>query len=114
MISCVVWRDIGFFIAGICCLHLDVSSSLVMMVCFGVRIFFFSSRIGHTRCALGTGVQTCALPISPVVQSLGLHRAATVATAFLAHDGDVAAAHLPAASSWIGCCGASQRSGKAL
>src|SRR3546814_21079750 len=50
----------------------------------------------------------------PVEQSLGLHRAATVATAFLAHDGDVAAAHLPAASSWIGCCGASQRSGKDL
>src|SRR3546814_17640019 len=27
-------------------------------------IFFFSSRIRHTRCALVTGVQTCALPIS--------------------------------------------------
>src|SRR3546814_9692987 len=26
--------------------------------------FFFSSRIRHTRCALVTGVQTCALPIS--------------------------------------------------
>src|SRR3546814_19608028 len=26
--------------------------------------FFFSSRRRHTRCALGTGVQTCALPIS--------------------------------------------------
>src|SRR3546814_20750655 len=25
--------------------------------------FFFSSRRRHTRCALGTGVQTCALPI---------------------------------------------------
>src|SRR3546814_10625954 len=25
--------------------------------------FFFSSRIRHTRCALVTGVQTCALPI---------------------------------------------------
>src|SRR3546814_13308577 len=25
---------------------------------------FFSSRRRHTRCALGTGVQTCALPIS--------------------------------------------------
>src|SRR3546814_8335528 len=29
-----------------------------------VVIFFFSSRRRHTRCALGTGVQTCALPIS--------------------------------------------------
>src|SRR3546814_6965540 len=26
-------------------------------------IFFFYSRIRHTRCALVTGVQTCALPI---------------------------------------------------
>src|SRR3546814_5617214 len=30
---------------------------------FGV-MFFFSSRRRHTRCALVTGVQTCALPIS--------------------------------------------------
>src|SRR3546814_16755500 len=29
------------------------------MLCF----FFFSSRRRHTRCALVTGVQTCALPI---------------------------------------------------
>src|SRR3546814_9844302 len=27
--------------------------------------FFFSSRRRHTRCALVTGVQTCALPILP-------------------------------------------------
>src|SRR3546814_4012540 len=26
-------------------------------------MFFFSSRRRHTRCALGTGVQRCALPI---------------------------------------------------
>src|SRR3546814_11270080 len=30
---------------------------------FGVFCFFFSSRRRHTRCALVTGVQTCALPI---------------------------------------------------
>src|SRR3546814_11332784 len=29
------------------------------------RYFFFSSRRRHTRCALVTGVQTCALPIFP-------------------------------------------------
>src|SRR3546814_5258232 len=29
-----------------------------------MRRFFFSSRRRHTRCALVTGVQTCALPIS--------------------------------------------------
>src|SRR3546814_3721551 len=28
-----------------------------------VVFFFFSSRRRHTRCALVTGVQTCALPI---------------------------------------------------
>src|SRR3546814_6845591 len=32
---------------------------------FGCISFFFSSRRRHTRCALVTGVQTCALPISP-------------------------------------------------
>src|SRR3546814_7122859 len=31
-----------------------------------VFLFFFSSRRRHTRCALVTGVQTCALPISLV------------------------------------------------
>src|SRR3546814_221681 len=30
---------------------------------FVVYLFFFSSRRRHTRCALVTGVQTCALPI---------------------------------------------------
>src|SRR3546814_6233181 len=30
-----------------------------------VFFFFFSSRRRHTRCALVTGVQTCALPICP-------------------------------------------------
>src|SRR3546814_8971231 len=31
---------------------------------FTFFLFFFSSRRRHTRCALVTGVQTCALPIS--------------------------------------------------
>src|SRR3546814_1887513 len=34
------------------------------VVFFCVYVFFFSSRRRHTRCALVTGVQTCALPIS--------------------------------------------------
>src|SRR3546814_8355831 len=34
-------------------------------------VFFFSSRRRHTRCALVTGVQTCALPIYHVVALLG-------------------------------------------
>src|SRR3546814_4120191 len=32
----------------------------MLLFCF---LFFFSSRRRHTRCALVTGVQTCALPI---------------------------------------------------
>src|SRR3546814_12434916 len=32
-------------------------------ICFRFFFFFFSSRRRHTRCALVTGVQTCALPI---------------------------------------------------
>src|SRR3546814_9776628 len=35
-----------------------------MVKSFVVFVFFFSSRRRHTRCALVTGVQTCALPIS--------------------------------------------------
>src|SRR3546814_7417973 len=34
------------------------------MFLFLYVFFFFSSRRRHTRCALVTGVQTCALPIS--------------------------------------------------
>src|SRR3546814_16681004 len=34
------------------------------MVVYFLVSFFFSSRRRHTRCALVTGVQTCALPIS--------------------------------------------------
>src|SRR3546814_16724082 len=36
--------------------------------------FFFSSRRRHTRCALVTGVQTCALPIYPNLQSLEVNQ----------------------------------------
>src|SRR3546814_721735 len=35
----------------------------VMWLCMCLYFFFFSSRRRHTRCALVTGVQTCALPI---------------------------------------------------
>src|SRR3546814_3224706 len=36
-------------------------------------IFFFSCRIRHTRCALVTGVQTCALPILPASCCCAVH-----------------------------------------
>src|SRR3546814_1124039 len=34
-------------------------------------VFFFSSRRRHTRCALVTGVQTCALPICEIGDAAG-------------------------------------------
>src|SRR3546814_20370846 len=41
--------------------------------------FFFSSRRRHTRCALVTGVQTCALPIfSPELREEALFKGYTV------------------------------------
>src|SRR3546814_5840503 len=40
----------------LCCL-------IGVILYFAMFIFFFSSRRRHTRCALVTGVQTCALPI---------------------------------------------------
>src|SRR3546814_13405463 len=48
-------------VCGLCAFRLLVCLSFVV---FFVCYFFFSSRRRHTRCALVTGVQTCALPIS--------------------------------------------------
>src|SRR3546814_9973666 len=42
-----------------------------MFVLFS-RFFFFASRRRHTRCAVVTGVQTCALPISKVMGILNI------------------------------------------
>src|SRR3546814_8869705 len=39
------------------------SVALELMYSYSCFFFFFSSRRRHTRCALVTGVQTCALPI---------------------------------------------------
>src|SRR3546814_2038485 len=38
--------------------------------CHTICFFFFSSRRRHTRCALVTGVQTCALPIWQHLQAV--------------------------------------------
>src|SRR3546814_9945352 len=43
------------------CVRRDIMSVVCSLSYSGV--FFFSSRRRHTRCALVTGVQTCALPI---------------------------------------------------
>src|SRR3546814_1659651 len=45
-----------------CVLYLRVVGCVVFC-------FFFSSRRRHTRCALVTGVQTCALPICRVAKA---------------------------------------------
>src|SRR3546814_6541851 len=42
-------------------MRIDCSSTWAVL-----SVFFFSSRRRHTRCALVTGVQTCALPIFEV------------------------------------------------
>src|SRR3546814_12207728 len=45
-------------------LYLCLLDLFRVVVCFCLLCsFFFSSRRRHTRCALVTGVQTCALPI---------------------------------------------------
>src|SRR3546814_9906882 len=49
--------------------------SIDLLLC--IWCFFFSSRRRHTRCALVTGVQTCALPILNDVGS-GLGTAAAI------------------------------------
>src|SRR3546814_7852406 len=50
---------------GLVCVIVVVGYVLVLVYC--VACVFFSSRRRHTRCALVTGVQTCALPISGLV-----------------------------------------------
>src|SRR3546814_5688514 len=44
-------------------LFISINLILCIYLFFKVLTFFFSSRRRHTRCALVTGVQTCALPI---------------------------------------------------
>src|SRR3546814_6573203 len=68
-----------------CCIHfLILVADMGCAVCFLLFVlfllclsffcffFFFSSRRRHTRCALVTGVQTCALPISLCLSSVTL------------------------------------------
>src|SRR3546814_9552298 len=54
-----MWFCFGFFVL-FCVVLL---STCVFVFCVLLFFFFFSSRRRHTRCALVTGVQTCALPI---------------------------------------------------
>src|SRR3546814_3100333 len=51
-------------------------------------LFLFSSRRRHTRCALVTGVQTCALPICRAERELCLQQPRQILFA-----GDIAPSH---------------------
>src|SRR3546814_8958188 len=51
--------SVCFLLVSLCVVLLDVLFFVYSFFFF----FFFSSRRRHTRCALVTGVQTCALPI---------------------------------------------------
>src|SRR3546814_5875732 len=61
------------------CLLLDLPQwhvDDILLMGAGFWCFFFSSGRRHTRCALVTGVQTCALPISAEASlpACGSHR----------------------------------------
>src|SRR3546814_17491343 len=61
---------------------------LFVFFCFLVGYFFVSSRRRHTRCALVTGVQTCALPICHR-SGLGPDDPRLVEVGRILHDGGV-------------------------
>src|SRR3546814_4795008 len=46
-----------------CMYNIHYAADFLDLVTVHIFVFFFSSRRRHTRCALATGVQTCALPI---------------------------------------------------
>src|SRR3546814_7137708 len=66
---------------------------------YGV-LFFFSSRRRHTRCALVTGVQTCALPISVIIAAgfcwIDQHDTGGIGTYVCVNDADVTLTIQPA------------------
>src|SRR3546814_7394181 len=65
-------------------------------------VFFVSSRRRHTRCALVTGVQTCALPISPRAKASAAAKvAATLSSGDAASRQARAAANRDAVTSWL-------------
>src|SRR3546814_1541117 len=63
-----------------CVSFCHMQSDVAMCVVF----FFFSSRRRHTRCALVTGVQTCALPIFAATLRAGPERSVAATKSFIA------------------------------
>src|SRR3546814_7254313 len=82
----------------------DCASSFSFLCCSSV--FFFSSRRRHTRCALVTGVQTCALPISQA-DSGGGGGAAMPGTPDPARDANLASARALVSGADIDACAVS-------
>src|SRR3546814_17720793 len=64
-------------------------------------MFFFSSRRRHTRCALVTGVQTCALPICGPFESFDLGGRTALVTGASSGLGRHAARTLAAAGAQV-------------
>src|SRR3546814_8322971 len=77
------------------------------MLCFRV-VFVFSSRRRHTRCALGTGVQTCALPIC--TQNLK-DRLGTILEVFACHVNDALLSRICNAMSYVFALQRTERNG---
>src|SRR3546814_545742 len=61
--SCFIICICILSVVGLCYLLCFYSFFMLYSYLVFVVFFFFSSRRRHTRCALVTGVQTCALPI---------------------------------------------------
>src|SRR3546814_3396276 len=66
-------------------LFFGMDSAFIFICCV---FFFFSSRRRHTRCALVTGVQTCALPISIETVEPAIIPATFVAACKVVFNGD--------------------------
>src|SRR3546814_10865202 len=98
-----------YSVVGCCCLF--VLTGFLFPFCFVLFLllffvfFFFSSRRRHTRCALVTGVQTCALPIfAATFFTAGFLAAAFLAAGFFAADFlAVAIVRLSSSSVGSGC-----------
>src|SRR3546814_1233945 len=79
-----VWVVV-MLLVGVGCVLFDlIWLIIVVLECDSVFFFFFSSRRRHTRCALVTGVQTCALPICGQI----IEHAERLAGHLLAHAAD--------------------------
>src|SRR3546814_7831326 len=65
--TCFITVFYNLFCLMSCAVYVLLTCLHLFYLCF-FYFFFFSSRRRHTRCALVTGVQTCALPICLVGQ----------------------------------------------